>query len=166
MPEPGGTIIYSVSQGSYSNYRVRCLFTTRELADAHAAELEADEDSYGEVQVEEFSLLDRVPTRAIWYTGMVRMNDDGTDPPKHLEPQKKIGYEYEQPTGLTKRAKVDLLYSPPYNNVSSNHTYVGPGRYSLEVESLDRDAVGKTISEMVAQWKANGFKLQGARPWR
>lgn len=163
-------VVWGVSRGDYSSYSVLCMFETQELAQAHADALNG-EDRYGynEARVEEFRLYDQAPEQVVWWSKFLRLNEDGSQPPTNLEPQEHAGFEYDRPFGLSKRPRVDVMYSEPYSgrlDGSSHSVVAGPGQYGVEIEGLDRDAVGKTVSEFVARWKANLFRLEGARPWR
>jgi hypothetical protein len=61
--------LYAVSTGEYSDYRVRAIFTTRELAEQHIAALEANNEWPN--GVEEYVLFDRLPERAYEYRARI-----------------------------------------------------------------------------------------------
>jgi hypothetical protein len=83
MPENNShpTIIYSLSEGEYSDYRVLALFTTRALADqAREAHIEEAEHAYmDELKVEEFALYESVPEPVIHYEITENIWRNGTE---------------------------------------------------------------------------------------
>lgn len=162
--------MYAVSGGEYSGYGVLALFTTRELAEAHIAQRD-DDENYGAPFIEEFQVFDRnLPRRVTWYEIQVQMNEDGSWPPNDIGPYERSGWEYAAPSRLSMRPRTELLYSEPYERQNYSTTAlgepdIGPGQYGLFGHCLDREALGKLASDVVAQWKAQGYKLHNAKPW-
>lgn len=66
--------VFAISEGSYSDYRVNVLFTTRELAEAHRAEAYSD-PAYAEI--EEFYLYDDPPKHIVIYQRTCWVGSDG-----------------------------------------------------------------------------------------
>lgn len=58
------TTVWAVTTGSYSDYRIKALFTSKKLAEAHAAALRGDQDGWDrDASVESFELFEAAPRR-------------------------------------------------------------------------------------------------------
>lgn len=86
--------VYAVSSGEYSGYWVRCIFATREDAQAHADAINATEGNTPErsdfAKVQEFNFYPETiqPGRVVWYTTQGRG-----------EPIRHTGWDYEDEAG-------------------------------------------------------------------
>jgi len=146
-------VLFGVSSGSYSDYRVHCVFGDRAAAEVFATTI----DGF----VEEFRAFDHQPERVVWWEISVRLNADGSHFPREPGPFHREDWEFDVPHPISRRPRFDLLYSEPY----SGNGYGGPGQYGLFGHGLDRDACAQVISDHVAQWKAQNHKLHNAKPW-
>lgn len=155
--------VWAVSSGHYSYYSVLAIFATKAEAKAHAKEHDRIKEAgeYDKARVESFRFYDgTAPRDIIWYQTNVslfitgRLDGD-------VEPSERHEYEYEEgmyrPKRLSARPQVKVT---PFNDRSSpGHPY--PPRFDVRVTGSDRDAVGKTTSEVIAQWRANGYRIPG-----
>lgn len=164
-------IVYGVQSGEYSDYRVHCMFVTEELAEQFVSAWNLADGTkpggYGSANVQPFAVFDRAPTSTTWWSKRLTLYADGSWPPHDLEPRENIEWEFDAPRGLTRRADVEILYSGPSgpSGQGSSSIEERPGVFSVDIQSLDRDAVAKTTSDLVARWKMQGFTLHGAKPW-
>lgn len=135
--------VWAVTTGSYSDYRVECLFTSRELAAAFVA----IDDTF---EVEAFPLFDRMPSRVVWYYEGLRLNDG--DPGRYptdddVEPRQLTNWEFAAPK-LTNRAHTTIRYTGPWtDNTGTNgkrrdtswgttrHQQDFPTRFAIEPET-------------------------------
>lgn len=160
--------MFAVSSGEYSYYQVHCLFESRVLAEKHAAKINK-KDRRARAFVEEFQVFDRAPKRVTWYFDTHRLYEDGAWPPKEREPIKCVGWEYEVPPGLSDRPQIELkrwMENTYPNGYTSGSVEEGSkvGVYGLNVSGLNRKNVGKATSEVIAQWRAQGYRLHNATP--
>jgi hypothetical protein len=118
--------VYAVTQGSYSDYSVRALFTDEALAIAHAAELPNEPG-----QVEEFPLLDEAPTQFVVYS---MSNDTYLVKPDMDKPHEWQFLQWSYARGLYRRAEV-------------NEWRKG----SVRVEGWDKEAVAQAFRDRVSR---------------
>ena len=172
-----GATLWAVVSGYYECSTVQALFSTRELAEAHFKACRFTKYDYA--SIEEYVVSDRPPVKVVWYDTFVRMNDDGSYPPLKPYINKHTTWDYAMPRGLTDEPSTDLLYSKPY--IYTPRNYLGPafgyseptgppehhpGQYGFEARGLNRANVKKAAAEVMKRWSANGFRLDGARPWK
>jgi hypothetical protein len=142
MTERKPQIIYGVTEGDYSDYRVRALFTTEKLAQAHA-------DAGGGDSVESFSLYDRAPVRVTVYSIGARIWPDGdvtSESPDRGEPEirKRVEWEYGPLWGPTKPIREARTLQAPYAGKD----------WIVRVDGTDRAKVMKAFRDRVAEARA------------
>lgn len=127
--------IYAVSEGSYSDYHVRALFTEKDLAEAHAAQLNAQK-TYGEACVEEMPLLDSLPEmRTIYFANAKSLDDEPMIHHALTEP------EYDEDARVAIRGKL-------------HHYYNKTRGWHITSQALDPQRCFQLIREFQAQQKA------------
>jgi hypothetical protein len=139
--------VWSLSSGSYSDYQVLALFTTKKLAEAALVAHQAEEE-YPEARVEEFTLYDEVPERATVYLIVSVLWDDGRETASQLWGDSKPGV-LTSTTKLpwnhwyrgTPRVKSSFVRAPVYKNQG--------GR--LEAWGTDEQAVKQAFSDRKAR---------------
>lgn len=130
--------IYAVSTGSYSDYRVECLFELKEDANKFADELNALDDPY----VEEFIIFEAgsEPEKVIEYRGIIVLNDDfSTGDPSYHSRETWI-----HSANVPIRPSVEYFRRP-----SKSGLLMVYGRTDVSVR--------KVISERVAAFKARSW---------
>lgn len=85
MPENGAPVVYVISSGSYSDYMVHAVFTTKEAAEAFSA------DKWYEIEEKPLYGEGNMPEQVVWYEG--NMNVNQTDP--HISERHCWPWEYE-----------------------------------------------------------------------
>jgi hypothetical protein len=139
MSEP--TKIYAVTTGSYSDYRVKALFTSKKLAKAAAEATAADTESwYGDASVETFHIYDEVPEKATAWYYQANLWDDGTVTEERLTSDTALPWNLlwgEAPA----RPSVRFVRAPIHKNKG--------GR--LEVRGSDEQAVKQAFSDNKAR---------------
>lgn len=131
-------IMYALSQGDYSDYRVIGICETREIADATAARINGLEgrSSYYEVNVEEIAVLDESVHQIIVHHMSVEILDDGTT--AHERSHDRTLWSYE----LTEIAEAKWRW------VRAPYIQDRGGR--LNVHGTDLERVRKVLSEQRA----------------
>jgi len=136
--------IWVVSSGSYSDYRVHAVFAD-ELAAKRAVGMERK--PYGESYVVEtlpFFATGEFAEMVTEYRHNIVLWDDGRSDQEHVS--EETGPEFDLTYGPPPaRPQVRYVRAPIYGNKG--------GR--IEVRGADRAAVDKTLTDKVAEWRAN-----------
>ena len=142
------TKVYAVTEGSYSDYRVKCLFTTEALAEAHVARLRGDREWSDDPSVEVFLLFDVNPSQATVYSRNARVRPDGTvtsfNRGVDIE-QERVEWEYGGWNGIAAPIMEARTYCPPVDN--------GEG-FRVQVSGTDKAKVDKAFQDRIAEAKA------------
>ena len=136
--------VYAVSSGTYSDYSVEALFTTKKLADEHLAALGDREAS-----VETFLLFDAPPQRATVYSMNARILPDGEVVSENRrgpvnEVQERIVWEYGDFDGRPK----------PIMEARTLHAPYAGKDWIVRVKGTDRKRVEKAFHDRVAEARA------------
>jgi hypothetical protein len=139
MSEP--TRIYAVTTGSYSDYRVRSLFTSKKLAKTAAEATGKEDDSwYSDAEVEEFYLYDHVPEPVTEFYYQAELWDDGRVTNEHQRSETRLPWTHLW--GVPpKRPDVRYVRAPMYKGKA--------GR--LEVRGSNEQAVKQSFSDNKAR---------------
>lgn len=136
------TTVWAVTTGSYSDYSVKVLFTSKKLAEQHVTALrEIGYDSY-DAGVEEMALLDAEPKRVRVYYRWARIDADGDVINERVEDS--LDWEYGDLWGIPKP-------------IMSARTYHAPayGKDTLvEVRGSSKARVEKAYHDRIAQARA------------
>jgi hypothetical protein len=144
--------IYAVTQGTYSDYRVRVLFNNRDDAHRHIKSLQADDDPYlhtEELDIEEFTLMDpgeqpeRVPHH---YVQIIVGPHGGIQKEHHSFGMTWTAGDYDSPPG--KRPRVEVGQAPAF----------GQGWY-IRVVARTEEAAWKAARDRAAQKRAELLEL-------
>lgn len=138
------TTLYAVTSGSYSDYRVEVLFTTRELAEQHLAARKTGRDGWydTDVSIEEFVLLDRPPERHTVITRSGRVSPDGDVVNDHTSTE--VEWEYGHIYGPAKPLMGARTYTAP----------AWPGAINVEVRGTSKGRVEKAFQDRMAAARA------------
>jgi hypothetical protein len=132
--------IFAISEGSYSDYTVRVLFTTRELAEAHLAEAYGNtSDAY----IEEFYLYDEPPKQVVVYNRSGHVASDG----RVLAEQNNgnVNWEYN---GIDNTRPIMLADTREWN-----------GMLQVRVTGTDAQRVERAYQDRIAQARARQLGL-------
>ncbi len=136
--------VFAMSSGSYSDYSVDALFTTRELAEA--AVVATKKEDYSEPFVEEFELYDHLPDKVTVFVASQDLLDDGRF--GEIEEESESGYEWEDAERYAEhgssRPKFAFYRAPRYESKGGG----------LRIEGRDRDSVMKAYHDRMREWKA------------
>lgn len=147
--------VWGLTSGSYSDWTVHALFETEADAQA-AADAYTKASDYGDGEIQEFVYYEagETPRRIVWFTCYQTLSDSG-----EIRTDGKIArreaWEYNQDETFSKRPKVEIKYTP--KDPSPARAWVG--YYNISIVGSDRAAVAKTWSDLRAQWKAQGHRL-------
>jgi len=142
--------VWAVTTGAYSDYGVRCCFTTKAAAEKHAANLRSEDDGWHrDASVEEFSLLAEAPKRTNIYRRLAVLDLDGNEVARPGVGESINTYwPFGDMWGPAKPVMESRIYSPPI--AARQQVWV-------EVRGTDRERVSKVFSERVAKAKALGL---------
>jgi hypothetical protein len=145
-------IIYAVTEGDYSDYRVQALFTTKALANEHAKSLTKD---YSTADVEEFLLFDRPVGKKTVYSINARIWPDGTVTSEHRDRgdpkmDRSVQLEYGDYTGIPKPIMEARLLQAPYSGKD----------WLVRVSGTDKARVMKSFQDRVAQGRARTLGIE------
>jgi hypothetical protein len=141
-------VVWAVTEGDYSDYRVRCLFTTEKLAEQH-------KDNGGGDTVEEFLLLDRLPVKKTIYSINARIRPDGSVTAEHRdggEPEVRTSVEFEAGSyqGILKPIMEARTLQAPYAGKD----------WLVRVSGTDKAKVLKSFHDRVGQAKARTLGVE------
>ena len=143
----GPDVMYGVSSGSYSDYRVLFMCATKKLAEAAAQALCDERGGWNtDASVESFFVYDALPKRVKVYTMQALVRDGkvlggyGRTP----EPELYESIEWEWDTEATKRPHVRVYKAPS----------TGPSAQNITVKGTSRAAVLKAYSDRIVQMLA------------
>lgn len=135
--------VFTLSDGSYSDYRIEALFTTRKLAEAAVT---ATKNSYSEPFVEEFELYDHIPEKVTVFGVSQSLLDDGRS--GDANEWTEAGHEWEDAERYAEkgstRPKFAFVRAPCYDGKG--------GR--LMISGCNHDSVMKAFHDRVREWKA------------
>jgi hypothetical protein len=138
------SVIYAISSGSYSDYRVLAVFSSKKVAQETLRRWNGTNDSWSSGQVEEFPFYDAVPEPETVFSMIQELWDDGTE------------------GRLNERAHTDMPFDrlfdvPPKGRPSVRFVrapvHQGKGG-RLEVRGTDIKKVQKAFRDRKAQWQA------------
>lgn len=137
------TIVWAVTTGSYSDYRVKVLFSTKKLAEQHAEVLRGDPAGWdGDASVESFALLDRPPERIRVFYRWARIDTDGDVIAERASDS--LDWEYGDVWGVPKPIMLARTYHAP-----------AYGKDTLvEVRGSSKARVEKAYRDRIAQARA------------
>lgn len=135
-------IVYAVSGGDYSDYRVEALFTTEALAEAHKEAGAGD-------RVEEFVLFDRAPVHVTIYSINGRVWPDGSVTREHHqggppEMDSRVEWEYGSYWGRPRAIMEARILQAPYSGKD----------WLVRVSGTDKAKVQKAFDDWLAQARA------------
>ncbi len=136
------TKVYAISEGSYSDYRVRAIFKTRKLAEeaiARARTVSRYDDDWNEV--EEYDLYDQVPQPITTYRLTQDLWDDGTEGPEYRTVSTAMPWDWDV---APRRPEVRFVRAPIHRDKG--------GR--LEVAARTEAAARKAFRDRKARWRA------------
>jgi hypothetical protein len=132
--------VYGVTTGSYSDYRVRVLFTTKKAAEQHAQAMALADQADSDASVESFDLYDEQPKRVVIHRRWARI-DAATGKVVDERDGKDLDWEYGEWWG-------------PAKPIMSARTYRAPayGKDTLvEVRGANDKRVAKAYTDRIAQ---------------
>jgi hypothetical protein len=130
-------VVYAVSDGSYSDYRVLCVCTTREVADGVLAAYKHGPEVWSEPFLEEFVILDEVPTQ----TPFISMSQNVWDDGRLGEMYERITHEWPFDVEQTRACSWRWVRAPIHQN--------RPGR--LEVHGTDIERCRKVFTDKLRE---------------
>ena len=136
-------IVWLVSSGSYSDYRVHCAAPSKKAAQGIVAALNEDDEWTEYFALEKVPVLEKAE-RVTVYGLEVVIADDGTVREESVRDRDEWNVDPLYPERL-RPVTVRWVRAPIYNGQA--------GR--LEVYGTDRERVGKTFSDMKAQLVAD-----------
>ena len=135
-----GDTVYGVSSGSYSDYRVLFMCSSKKVAERAAHALQHEKDGWNrDAEVQGFDQYDTPPKRVKVYTMQALIRDGkvlggyGRTP----EPVLHEGVEWEWDTVAGKRPSV-RVYSAPVTGYAKNITVMGTSRTAVLKAYSDR----------------------------
>lgn len=142
--------VYVVTEGSYSDYGIRAIFRTREVAE-EAIALGLGED------VEEYTVHDKAPTRVAWWRARwvsnTKILTDSPDGKAYGVPVESM--EIEPWSGAS--WSIEPAYLPPKRpkvDINEQTLPTGQTRIYIYAFGRTRDAVIKAVADRRAQWLA------------
>lgn len=136
--------IYGVSSGSYSNYRVHFMCSSKAVAEQAASNLRGDGGGwYTDAQVEAFDLYDAPPKKILVYTMQALICDGKVlgGYGRTAEPVLSESTAWEWDTDAQKRPKVRVYKAP----------ITGPTALNITVHGTDKRGVLKAYSDRIVQ---------------
>ena len=132
--------VWAVTTGSYSDYRVKTLFTSKKLAEAHAAALRGDSDGWDrDATVEAFELFDAAPKRVSIHERWCRIDArDGEIVQERGEPRPQ--WEYGDLYGPAKPIMGARTFQAPAYGKDTLVEVVGASKARVEKAYRDRIA--------------------------
>jgi hypothetical protein len=135
--------VFAMSSGSYSDYSIDALFTTRKLAEAAVT---ATKESYKGPFVEEFELYDHIPEIVTVYGVIQDLFDDGVA--GRANEWEDSGREWEDAEKYAEGGS-----SRPRFRFIRASCYAGMGG-RLEIEGRNHDHVMKAYHDRMREWNA------------
>ena len=145
----GRQIVWAVTTGSYSDYQVRGLFPTKELAEQAATELRGQPDGWHrDADVEAFVLwsADDMPEVITYWRVQQTWWDDGRVTDEREDERREHELVLFDPVPTGDRPNVRWVRAPTHNGKG--------GRIELTGRSLE--GCRKVLSEWRARWVAEG----------
>lgn len=138
--------VWGLTTGSYSDYQVRALFTTRELAEqAVEAHNATDRYSWDGASVEAFTFYDYVPEQVTVWTYVVTIWEKGANKGKvageDLRSETDYPWKFHYDETPTRRPQVQFIRAPVHRGLG--------GR--LVVRGTDEQAVKQAFSDNKAR---------------
>jgi hypothetical protein len=138
--------VWGITTGEYSDYRVQALFATEDAAKRAAAL----RDDHADISAFNFySADDSEPKLVQVYYHNVELWDDGTQGSDRAHSDTHWEYDGYESRFMDKRPYVRFVRAPMHHDKG--------GR--LEVYGINEKACLKTVSDYIAQWKAQGYRL-------
>lgn len=138
--------VYALSSGEYSDYGVKALFETEELAQA-ALELDQKSSQYSKYdvnRVEVFYLYDELPKLVTRYYRSIELFKNGTVGKSYDDNTTDLVWNFWDAVPATERPQVRYNAAP----------YLNGRGIKLEVLGTDLKAVQKVFGERKAKWLA------------
>lgn len=139
------TKVYSLSDGEYSDYRVKALFPTRDLAERAVEAHEADPESWGYgSHIEEFWVYSEIPEKSTAYHLMADIWDDGTVGAEGLNVEQALPWNHLHGPP-PKRPNVRYVRAPIHKNKGGRLEVYGSDEQSV------RQAFGDNKARILAE---------------